>query len=582
MEYPVCWDLECFFSGGSSSKSLLQEFERLAVEIPSLEMQKGRGDFLPLLEKMQEVEASLRQCSAFILCLQSQNIDDDQANQLRAAFDALEGQFELFNNGFDADLIGMDPSSFQTLIENPQLRQIRFVIEERRARAQQKLSCQMENIITALSIDGYRGWGELYPQLVGEIKIPFESSSLSFGQAENKMTHPDRGVRKQVFNNLETAWGSKAPLFAQVLNRIAGFRSRTYAMRKWDDPLQEPLFENRMSKGTLDAMWNAVESFKGPLLQFMQAKAKVLGLEKLAWYDVEAPLFAASSQTIPYAAAVESIIEGFTKFHPQMGEFARIACTEKWIDAEDRPGKRPGGYCTSFPKSRSSRIFMTYSGTMVNVSTLAHELGHAYHTAMLDDLPSFAQSYRMNVAETASTFAEQIISDALLQNAKTQEEKLKILSDRIQRSIAFMMNIHARYLFEVEFYQRRKTQTLSADDLCSLMEQAQKTAYCNALSEWHPYFWAAKLHFYFTDVPFYNFPYTFGFLFSLGIYNLAKKRGAEFAKTYDLLLRESGMMSVENLAQKHLGVDLTQAEFWKQACSAAVSDVDLFLQMSRC
>ncbi|MBI2812073.1 MAG: oligoendopeptidase, partial [Candidatus Melainabacteria bacterium] len=245
-----------------------------------------------------------------------------------------------------------------------------------------------------------------------------------------------------------------------------------------------------------------------------------------------------------------------------------------WIEGEDRAGKRPGGFCVAFPKSRQSRIFMTYSGSLINLSTLAHELGHAYHNAMVERLPSFAQHYRMNVAETASTFAEQIVSDAFLRACKTRQEKIKILFDRVERSLMFFMNIQARFIFETQFYEQRKKGFLSAEELCKLMQAAQEKAFGNALGVWHPYFWASKLHFYFTGAPFYNFPYTFGYLFSLGIYEISKKKGPAFADQYDALLRESGMMSSEDLAKKHLGVDLTQPDFWQQAASGVLNDID--------
>jgi oligoendopeptidase F len=583
MKYASKWDLECFFQKGSQSGALLEEIERVKTGIESLESLKKPQTFLPLLEKMQDIDASLRQCDAFILCLESQDTADEKANQLRAEFTSLEAKFQLFCNRFDDFLVQMDAPSFNALISDPKLAEIRFVLEERRLRGSEKLSCEKEDLMTKLSVDGYHGWGDLYPMLVKEIKIPFtengKTETLSFGQAENKLAHPNRKVRKEVFESLEKAWESKASLFSSVLNHIAGYRLEVYALRGWSDPLHEPLFENRMSQETLNAMWSAVEQYKKPLVAFMQAKAKLLNIPALSWYDLETPLSEAAGESISYDQGAEQIIEHFEQFHPRMGAFAEKACKEKWIEAEDRPGKRPGGYCVSFPKSRQSRIFMTYSGTMVNVSTLAHELGHAYHTEMIDDLQSFAQHYRMNVAETASTFAEQIISDALLSQAKTRERKLEILSGRIERSVAFMMNIHARFLFETQFYNTRKEKFLSAEELCQMMQKAQEKAYCGALSEYHPYFWAAKLHFYFTGVPFYNFPYTFGYLFSLGIYNRAKKEGASFGRSYDNLLRESGMMSTEDLAKKHLGVDLRKPDFWKESCAAAVADVDEFLKL---
>jgi oligoendopeptidase F len=633
MKYTEKWDLECYFLGGSHSESFLEELERLQVLIDSLKLiiprqvklressrdsaipegayieeiqtpseivesrdfdalkftqpdqvwYRNSENFIVFMERMQEIDLCLRQCDAYILCLQSQDINDDRANWLRAEFSLLEASFQLFSNRLDDFLVKLDEDRFQALVSNPRLVEVRYTLEERRLCAKQKLSCEKEDLITELSFDGYHGWGHLYPVLVGEIKIPFEFEGkeevLSFGQAENKMQHPDRKVRQEVFSRLESAWSAKSALFAQVLNHISGFRLQVYAKRGWTDPLKEPLFENRMSNETLSSMWAAVDEYKALLVDFMQAKAALMGVKQLSWYDVEAPLFESKADFISYDAGAEMVIEQFKQFHPRMGHFAKRAFKEKWIEAEDRPGKRPGGYCASFPKSRQSRIFMTYSGTMVNISTLAHELGHAYHTHMLDDLPSFAQRYRMNVAETASTFAEHIISDALLEQARTREEKLKILSERIQRSILFMMNIHARFLFETNFYEMRKTKFLSSEDLCSLMQHAQEVAYCGSLSEWHPYFWAAKLHFYFTHVPFYNFPYTFGYLFSLGIYNQAKKQGVSFAKNYDALLRESGMMSVEELAKKHFDFDLSKPHFWREVSRAAVADVNQFLKL---
>jgi oligoendopeptidase F len=198
----------------------------------------------------------------------------------------------------------------------------------------------------------------------------------------------------------------------------------------------------------------------------------------------------------------------------------------------------------------------------------------------MDGLPMFNQHYAMNVAETASTFAEMIVSDALVQNAQTKEEKIALLADKIQRSIAFFMNIHARFLFETQFYELRKQGTIEAEEISALMEKAQREAFMDSLSSYHPYFWASKLHFYITGVPFYNFPYTFGYMFSTGIYAIAKREGTSFAAKYDALLRDTGCMNVEQLATKHLGVDLTQPDFWEDAMKLAIQDVEDFLALT--
>jgi oligoendopeptidase F len=257
-----------------------------------------------------------------------------------------------------------------------------------------------------------------------------------------------------------------------------------------------------------------------------------------------------------------------------------MAFEQQWIEAEDRAGKAPGGFHTFFPESGQSRIFMTYSGTLSNVSTLAHELGHGFHTYAMRDMHVLNRNYAMNVAETASTFAEMIVADAAIKNAASKEEKLSLLEDKIQRSVALLMNIHARFIFETRFYEERKQGIVSTSRLNQLMEEAQKEAYGDALAEYHPLFWASKLHFYITGVPFYNFPYTFGFLFSLGIYAEALTAGQGYEEKYIALLKDSASMTVEDLAKKHLKADLTQKGFWEKAVQLCINDVEEFLALT--
>jgi pepF/M3 family oligoendopeptidase len=382
-----------------------------------------------------------------------------------------------------------------------------------------------------------------------------------------------------MFRKWEEAWGGAADYCADTLNHLAGFRLKLYKGRGWEDVLKEPLGINRMARETLDMMWEVITKNKPAIVSYLQRKAKLLGLESLAWVDVEAPV-GKSSGKIPYEQAAHDIVTQFRKFSPKLADFAEQAFDNDWIEVEDRAAKRPGGFCVSFPESKESRIFMTYSGTPSNVSTLAHELGHAYHSFLLDDQPLFNQNYAMNVAETASTFAEVIVSDAQVKSAGSSEEKLALLENKIQNSVAFFMNIHARFLFETRFYEKRKEGLVSADELSALMEEAQKEAFCGVLSEYHPHFWASKLHFYITDVPFYNFPYTVGYMFSTGLYRLALQEGASFADKYDSLLKDTGVMTLENLVAKHLGVDLSKPDFWQGAADLIVEDINEFLKMT--
>ncbi|WP_324718051.1 M3 family metallopeptidase [Carboxydochorda subterranea] len=298
-----------------------------------------------------------------------------------------------------------------------------------------------------------------------------------------------------------------------------------------------------------------------------------------AWHDVSAPL-AVHERRWGFDEAAAFVTEQFESFSPDMARLARRAFEGRWIEAEDRPGKRAGGFCTSFPIARQSRIFMTFAGMPANVETLAHELGHAFHHSVVEDLPPLVQHYPMSLAETASTFAELVVSEGAIRQAESPHERIALLDRRLSAATDYLMNIRARFLFETAFYREREQGQVSVARLNALMEQAQKEAYRHALSSYHPHFWASKLHFYLTGHPFYNFPYTFGFLFSHGVYARARSEGSRFASTYAALLRDTGRMTVEELARRHLGADLTRRAFWDEACAAAVAPLDDFLRLT--
>jgi oligoendopeptidase F len=587
--YSEVWDLDVFFGGGSESeefhthlKSTLHNISTFQSEVENWQPEnnaKEEAVLSSLVGMFDDAARKLRQAGAFVSCLQAQNTEDKKANQLRANVTELSASLLKALTVFDQKLAGFSGEVWEELVGTGLLSELRFVLTERRERAAEKLSEKEESAINALSVDGYHGWGQMYDLLVGSTKIHYQGESISVGQAANKLSDSKRSVRKDIFTEWEKAWGEKEDFYAKTLNHLGGFRLNVYKLRGWDDVLKEPLDINRMQKETLDAMWDVISDNKKPFVQFLNRKAKLLGLEQLSWYDLDAPIGGAESK-MSYQEGAEFIVDHFDQFGKEMADFAKMAFENEWIEAEDRPGKAPGGFHTFFPESSQSRIFMTYSGTPSNVSTLAHELGHGFHTYAMRDLHLLNRNYAMNVAETASTFAEMIVSDASLRNSNSKEEKLSLLEDKIQRSVALLMNIHARFLFETRFYEERKQGVVNAERLNQLMKDAQMEAYGGALDEYHPLFWASKLHFYITGVPFYNFPYTFGYLFSLGIYAMAQEEGQGYEEKYIALLKDSASMTVEELAHKHLNVDLTKKDFWEKAVRMCVEDVEEFMALT--
>ncbi|KAA9008635.1 M3 family oligoendopeptidase [Paenibacillus spiritus] len=590
----LTWNLDSLYPGGSASSEFEQflsaleaDAAKLADEIRNAGVPRNAEETQALdgiIGLLQSCSGRLTQAAEFAECLGAQNQQDKGAVRLTSRVSGLRARYEGAVSQFENLLRQTADDVWSAWIARPEIAPLAFVLSESREQAREKMSPELESLALELAVDGYHGWSEHYETIVGDIRIPFEDKDgtvrqLSAGQAFNKLSDGDAGVRKEMFRKWEEAWGEAADYCADTLNHLAGFRLKLYERRGWDDILKEPLGLNRMSRTTLDRMWEVIAANKGMLVSYLERKAKLLGLESLGWEDVDAPVRSVS-RTIPYEEAAHEIVAQFRKFSPRMADFAELAFNEDWIEVEDRAGKRPGGFCVSFPESGESRIFMTYSGTPSNVATLAHELGHAYHSYLLKDQPVLNQNYAMNVAETASTFAEVIVADAQVKAAGSREEKIALLEEKIQNSVAFFMNIHARFLFETRFYAKRREGLVSAEELNALMEEAQKEAFNGVLSGYHPHFWASKLHFYITGVPFYNFPYTVGYMFSTGLYRLALQEGPAFADKYDALLRDTGVMTLEDLVAKHLGVDLTRPDFWQGAADLIAEDIAEFLRMT--
>ncbi|WP_430602976.1 oligoendopeptidase F [Enterococcus sp. DIV0724b] len=596
MTYSLVWDLDSIFPGGSHSVQLEQRLTELKeqsqtyhqlIEQWTPENDTDYQELQQILTLQGTISDGFSQCNSFINALASADTKDKKAKILSGDLFSLLPAIQLAETIFTKKLTEISDEHWQTLTALPTFESIAFRLNEIRRDGMQLLSEQEENIINTLSLDGLNAWSSHYDTIVASISIPFTEDgqpiSLSAGQAFNRMmSDPSAEVRAKLFKEWENAWSEKAPLLADTLNHLDGFRLSEYKLHGVTDFLEKPLNYNRMQKETLDVMWATIQKNKQPFIDFLTRKAQLFGKEKMDWQDQDAPIILGDlkEKTYSFDEAAEFILENFEKFSPKMATFAKDAFEKSWIEAEDRPDKRPGGYCTELPETKESRIFMTFGNSINEVATLAHELGHAFHSSVMWDLPTLDREYAMNVAETASTFAELIVADATLKEAETPEEKINLLDTKMQNAIAMFMNIHSRFIFENSFYEARQKGLLSEDEITELMLEAQKESYQDSLGTYHPHFWASKLHFFIDDVPFYNFPYTFGYLFSMGIYAYANKQGSDFEDQYIALLRDTASMTSEDLAKKHLDVDLTKPDFWQAAIDQVIKDVNEFMELT--
>jgi oligoendopeptidase F len=309
------------------------------------------------------------------------------------------------------------------------------------------------------------------------------------------------------------------------------------------------------------------------LVRYLGWKARQLGQECLAWADLDAPLPTGDRpSTWSWDEAAGLVADAFGGFHPKLADFAREAVLGRWIDALPREGRRPGGFCTELPRSNESRIFMTFTGSLEHASVLAHELGHAFHNRVLAGVPASRAEIVSATAETASTFAEAVLRDRLLASSADPVFRTFMIDQQLQA--AFLMDIPARFAFERRLFALRRDGVFDPDVLDAEMLAAQDHAYGKGLADGFARFWCAKLHFYIPEFGFYNWPYTFGYLFSAAVHRRAVAEGPSFLATFEELLGRTGWQDTEGLARDVLGVDLTDPAFWREAARPIVEQVD--------
>jgi len=582
-EFPLTWDLDVLLPHPETEdfSQLFAEFRNDLVQLaeqsdalPGVSAESSAvGQWAAFLKQYADVVKRAEDLQSFIGC----HAAADAQNKL---YQNLEGQLASLRPlqtriGANIEFAVKDVSDGELesfLSRAEELQNIAFFLRDSRANAVLRLPKEQELLAADLGVDGIHAWGRFYDRISGALKVTVmekgEIVEKSPGQVQFDM--PERPVRENNFYAADQAWSGIAEDCADALNHISGTRLSLYRRLPVSDHLDAPLRYNRMRRETLQTMWDTITDRKSILRDYLHTKAKLLGVDKLAWFDLAAPLPSGArrgSADIPYQKACKTVIDTFRGFSPEFGDFAQRTLQEGWVEAENRGGKRQGGFCTGFPQKEQSRIFMTYTNSRDSMSTLAHELGHAYHGFVLREKPFLLQDYPMNLAETASTFAEAVLGEQQLAALTSREEQLEILDGMLADAVAFLMNIHARFLFEDRFHRERHEGELSPERFSELMLAAQQEAYLEALAEdgWNPNFWISKLHFYISTLPFYNFPYTFGYLLSLGLYSVADEFGDEFPARYREFLLATGSFETETAVQNTLGYDLTQPDFWHKS-----------------
>jgi len=445
-----------------------------------------------------------------------------------------------------------------------------LLLEEARRRAAHMMSEGEENLAAELSLAGRKAWYKLYGNISSRITIELDGEELPITAVRNRAYDSDEGVRRAAYLAELAAWKGHQDELAACLNGVKGEAVVLARRRGWPDELEPTLFANRVSRKALEAMLTAVEESLPVWRRYFSAKAQLISKEKLDWWDVFAPV--GESRAWSWDEARDFVVSNLRDFSPGAAELAERAFAENWIDAEPRSGKRGGAFCAPVGGG-ASRVLANYGGSFDAVSTLAHELGHAYHNLRLAQRPPLLRRTPMTLAETASIMNETVVTNAALE-ASSGSERLAILDTWLQGAAQVVVDIYSRFLFESRLFEMRRQRDLAPEELSGLMEEAQERAYGEALASRHPFMWAVKPHYYGSN--YYNYPYTFGLLFGLGLYSAYRDDPAAFPQRYDSLLADTGIATAQELAAR-FDFDIEDIKFWERGLKLLAGQVNEFV-----
>ena len=442
---------------------------------------------------------------------------------------------------------------------DPSLEPYALFLNEVKTDAEHMMSLEEEALANEMLQVSASAWSRLQESVTASIADGDKTLTQLRGMAMDS----DRSVRKNAYEREIKILDANKTAIAAALNGVKGTALLLEKRRGWADPLDRSCNTARISRKALSALISALEESLPIFRDYLKTKAKLLGLEKLEWYDMFAPVGNAS-MSFTFEEAKALIIDAYSSFSPEVGAFIKNALDSHWVDPEAHEGKIGGAYDIFFPKKKESRVMMNWEGTYDSVSTLAHELGHAYHDSVVKDYPASQRSYPMTLAETASIFGETVIFQEVLKKAD-KDQQLSLIEAYVQGACQVCVDILSRFYFERSAFEARKEGEVTADDFSKMMLQAQEDTYGDGLGTKHQYMWAVKGHYYSEGFSFYNYPYAFGQLFALGLF-ASKDSVPDFPKHYKEVLSMTGRFEAKEVAAA-AGCDIESKEFWMKGIS---------------
>ncbi len=566
-------------------EAFLKKAAKATAQTDPKKLGKLLGEAVDRFNALLELAGTI---SPYIYSFVSTDSRDKEAMRALSEFEQMSVKRDILNTKFQAWVGKLGKAAVKKAARtNASAKAHEFALLESVEQSKYLMSEAEEALAAELTLSGGNAFGKLQGTVTSQMTVDFEldgkMQKLPMPALINLRSHPDQATRRRAYEAENKAWEEVKEVLAACMNGVKGETLTLDKKRGREDAIHASLDFARIDRATLNAMLGAMKDSFPMFRRYFKHKAKLLGnpSEKLAWWDVFAPM-GKTDKVYSWDEARDFIVANFNKFSPELGAFAQRAFDNRWIDGEQREGKRGGAFCMGVEGVKESRILSNFDGSFDQVSTLAHELGHAFHNecAWQAGKTPIQQNTPMTLAETASIMCETIVTEAALEQTTDSQEMLAILEAQMNNASQVVVDIYSRYLFEKEVFERRAKSELSADELCDIMERAQKATYGDGLDEQYlqKFMWTWKPHYYSSGFSFYNYPYAFGLLFATGLYAIYQKRGSEFVPAYKELLATTGEARAADLADK-FGINIRTKKFWADSLAIIGKRVDRYCQL---
>lgn len=564
-------------------EAYLNKASKVNSKADAKKLGKLLGEAIDRLNAIYELSGTL---NPYIYSFVSTDSHNKEAKRIESEYEQIAVKANILNTKFQAWVGKLGKPAIKKAVKtNSSASEHVFALNEAAEQSKYLMSEAEEALAAELTLSGGNAFGKLQGTVTSQMTVDFEldgkTQKMPMPALINLRSHPDEATRRRGYEAENKAWESVQETLAACMNGVKGETLTLDKKRGREDALHASLDFARIDRPTLNAMLGAMKDSFPMFEKYFKHKAKLIGKDKLAWWDLFAPM-GKTDKVYSWKEACDFIVTNFNKFSPELGTFAKRAFDNNWVDAEQREGKRGGAFCMGVEGVKESRILMNFDGSFDQVSTLAHELGHAFHNecAYQANKTPIQQNTPMTLAETASIMCETIVTEAALKETTDPQEVLSILEAQLNNASQVVVDIYSRYLFEKEVFERRAQAELSADDLNDIMERAQKATYGAGLDEKYlqKYMWTWKPHYYASGFSFYNYPYAFGLLFATGLYAIYQQRGEEFVPAYKKLLASTGEARAADLADT-FGINIRTKKFWADSLAIIGKRVERYCQL---